>query len=81
MKNSDSLIMKQLFLLLTMMLIAPFLYGQNYYGLTGSLTDEKATELIGATVLLLNLPDSTMEEYALTNEKGFFKITAPKGSC
>jgi hypothetical protein len=72
--------MKQLFLLLTLLFICPQLYGQNYYGMSGNLTDESGTELVGATVLLLNLPDSTMEEYALTNEKGFFKITAPKGS-
>lgn len=56
------------------------LYGQTYHGLTGNLVDENSTELVGATVLLLNLPDSTMEEYALTNENGFFKITAPKKS-
>lgn len=53
-------------------------YGQTYYGLSGTIVDEQSTELVGATVLLLNLPDSTMEEYALTNEKGWFKITAPK---
>jgi hypothetical protein len=70
--------MKQLFLLLAFLFVCPLLYGQNYYGLSGNLTDESGTELVGATVLLLNLPDSTMEEYALTNEKGFFKITAPK---
>lgn len=72
--------MKQLFLLLTFLFISPLTYGQNYYGLSGNLTDESGTELIGATVLLLNSLDSTMEEYALTNEKGFFKITAPKSS-
>jgi len=56
------------------------LSAQNYPGLSGRVVDESTTELVGATVLLLNLPDSTMEEYALTNETGFFKITAPKGS-
>jgi len=72
--------MKQLFLLLSILFVCSSIYGQNYYGLSGNLTDESATELVGATVLLLNLPDSTMEEYALTNEKGFFKMTAPKSS-
>lgn len=52
---------------------------QTYYGLNGYVVDEEGTELVGATVLLLNLPDSTMEEYALSNEQGLFKITAPKG--
>ncbi|MBL4649482.1 MAG: carboxypeptidase-like regulatory domain-containing protein, partial [Aureispira sp.] len=72
--------MKQFFLLLIFLFVCPLVYGQNYYGLSGNLIDESGTELVGATVLLLNLPDSTMEEYALTNEKGFFKITAPKSS-
>lgn len=70
--------MKQLFLLFSTLFLYPQLYGQNYYGLSGNLTDEHGTELLGATILLLNLPDSTMEEYALTNEKGFFKLSAPK---
>jgi hypothetical protein len=72
--------MKQLFLLLIFLFVCPLVYGQNYYGLSGNLTNESGTELVGATVLLLNSLDSTMEEYALTNEKGFFKITAPKSS-
>lgn len=72
--------MKQLLIVLLLVFVCPLLYGQNYHGLSGNLMDESGTELVGATVLLLNLPDSTMEEYALTNEKGFFKLTAPKSS-
>lgn len=70
--------MKCIFFTTCFLCLSFFGYGQNYYGLSATLTDENATELVGATVLLLNLPDSTMEEYALTNEKGIFKITAPK---
>lgn len=56
------------------------LSAQTYHGLSGRVVDESTAELVGATVLLLNLPDSIMEEYALTNETGTFKITAPKSS-
>lgn len=52
------------------------LSAQTYHALSGRILDEQSTELVGATVLLLTLPDSTMEEYALTNEKGVFKISA-----
>jgi len=68
----------QLLSLLLSLLITQISYAQTYYGLNGRVVDEAGTTLVGATVLLLNMPDSTMEEYALTNEKGIFKITAPK---
>lgn len=70
----------QLFIGLLCTLVVHQGQAQTYYGLNGRIIDEAGIELVGATVLLLNLPDSTMEEYALTNEKGVFKITAPKSS-
>ncbi|BDS14267.1 outer membrane beta-barrel protein [Aureispira anguillae] len=72
--------MRIIYLFILLITTIPLSYGQTYYALDGHLVDETATELVGATVLLLNLPDSTMEEYALTNEKGIFKITAPKNT-
>lgn len=70
--------MKHFYIFFFWIISSTALFSQTYYGLNGNLVDQNNTELVGATVLLLNLPDSIMEEYALTNEKGYFKITAPK---
>lgn len=75
---SNTTLLRLFFTLLVGGHYSHFATAQTYYGFQGTVVDEEGTALVGATVLLLQLPDSTMEEYALSNEKGWFKITAPQ---
>lgn len=63
--------MKYLFLFITIIFSAS-LSGQ--YNITGSIFSSDNEALIGATVLLLEKSDSTMLEFCLTNDKGYFEI-------
>ena len=45
--------------------------------LSGTLQDVEKSGLVAATVVLLNANDSSIANYALSDEKGFFKLQAP----
>jgi hypothetical protein len=54
--------------------------GQKTAKITGKVFDEENNPLIAATVVLLNLPDSTFSSYGLTNDAGKFQISAKRDS-
>ena len=45
--------------------------------LSGTLQDVDKSGLVAATVVLLNVNDSSIANYALSDENGFFKLQAP----
>ncbi len=47
---------------------------QAQKGLSGKIVDEKGIALTGATVVLLDTPDSTMNAFAISDEKGEFTL-------
>lgn len=54
--------------------------GQKTAKITGSVFDEENNPLVAATVVLLNLPDSTFSSYGLTNDAGKFQLSAKRDS-
>ncbi|MBL4649447.1 MAG: carboxypeptidase-like regulatory domain-containing protein [Aureispira sp.] len=48
--------------------------------ITGKVFDEENNPLVAATVVLLNLPDSTFSSYGLTNDAGKFQLSAKRDS-
>jgi len=48
--------------------------------ISGNLVDIEGNPLIAATVVLLNLPDSTFSSYGLTNDAGKFQLLTKRDS-
>ncbi len=55
------------------------LSAQKTFDVKGTLTDSEATPLIAATVVLLELPDSSFANYGLTTDAGKFRLDAKEG--
>lgn len=52
------------------------LFAQKKYEIKGILTDSESTPLIAATVVLLQLPDSSFADYGLSADDGTFRLQA-----
>lgn len=63
--------------ILTVLCFPFFLFSQSSV-LTGTITDPENQPIELASVVLLNLKDSTVVSYSITDSKGYFKITEPK---
>jgi hypothetical protein len=73
--------MKYLFLsLFFISLLSQQAAAQKTVKVTGKVFDEENNPLIAATVVLLNLPDSTFSSYGLTNDVGKFQLSAKRDS-
>ncbi|BDS14275.1 outer membrane beta-barrel protein [Aureispira anguillae] len=66
-------------------LLLVFLFGshqqlsaQKTYDVKGTLTDEEGNPLIAATVVLLQLADSSFADYGLSTDNGKFKLSAER---
>lgn len=67
-------------LLFCILLISSNSWGQGMHRLEGGVQDSSQTNLMGATVVLLSLPDTNLHSYALSNESGAFVLkTIPTG--
>ena len=60
---------------LSIIFVCLSIYGSAQYQISGQLTNDKGEELYGATIVLLEAQDSTMSNFALTDENGKFLIT------
>lgn len=69
--------MKLQLLSLVLFISSISLYSQNGCKISGQLKDIHNTPLPGATIKLLNIPDSTTIVGTLTDSVGFFSITSP----
>lgn len=73
--------MKYLFLsLLFISFLSQQAAAQKTAKITGKIFDEEDNPLVAATVVLLNLPDSTFSSYGLTNDAGKFQLPAKRDS-
>jgi hypothetical protein len=73
--------MKYLFLfLLFLPFLNPEIQAQKAVKITGKVVDVEGNPLIAATVVLLNLPDSTFSSYGLTSDVGKFQLSARRDS-
>lgn len=73
--------MKYLFLsLLVISFLSQQAEAQKTVKITGNVFDTEENPLIAATVVLLNLPDSTFASYGLSNDAGKFQLSAKQDS-
>ena len=71
--------MNKILLIITLLIFSIAGFGQDY-SISGVVSDEEKTTLLGATVVVLDAADSTMLAFGITDETGKFLIyDVPKG--